>query len=188
MLSIVWRTGRHWWNKFNSYRENSHFSIPSRLCQLCHVILNIYKLFTSLIVPQSKMPKHYLLTGRIQGWEMTNATDGSRSNQFTVNSLYNWPGKNPKLAGVRNSGSLFQSNACNSLQYFCLEFSRCPYYRGVRYSGVSAERALTVSGCLRDNWIMLWCIPLLFYRQGTVCHLLNYQVWRATQIFQDRHV
>ena len=31
-----------------------------------------------------------------------------------------------------------------SLIYFCPEFICCPYYRGVRYSGVSARRELTV--------------------------------------------
>ena len=28
--------------------------------------------------------------------------------------------------------------------YFCEGFCRCPYYRGVRYSGVSARQELTV--------------------------------------------
>ena len=41
------------------------------------------------------------------------------------------------LARVRNSRSLFQSNVC-------LAFSCCPYYRSVRYSGVSARRELTL--------------------------------------------
>ena len=45
------------------------------------------------------------------------------------------------LARVRNSGSLFQPNICT---FFCLGFSCCPYYRGVRYSEVSARRELTV--------------------------------------------
>ena len=31
-----------------------------------------------------------------------------------------------------------------SVIYFCPEFIFCPYYRGVRYSGVSARRELTV--------------------------------------------
>ena len=31
-----------------------------------------------------------------------------------------------------------------SVIYFCPEFICCPYYRGVRYSGVSARRELTV--------------------------------------------
>ena len=33
-----------------------------------------------------------------------------------------------------------------SVIYFCPEFICCPYYRGVRYSGVSARRELTVCG------------------------------------------
>ena len=46
------------------------------------------------------------------------------------------------LTRVRNSGSLFQSiNVCNS---FLPGLSVCPYYQGVRYSGVSARRELTV--------------------------------------------
>ena len=45
------------------------------------------------------------------------------------------------LARVRDSGSLFQSNVCN---WFFLGFSCCPFYRGVRYSEVSARRELTV--------------------------------------------
>ena len=67
----------------------------------------------------------------------------------TVNSLYSGHCRDLKLvssvARVRNSGSLFQSNVCN---FFCPEFICCPYYRGVRYSGVSARRELTVF----KNW------------------------------------
>ena len=67
----------------------------------------------------------------------------------TVNSLYSGQFRVLKLvssvARVRNSGSLFQSNVCN---FFCPEFICCPYYRGVRYSGVSARRELTVF----KNW------------------------------------
>ena len=67
----------------------------------------------------------------------------------TVNSLYSGHFRVLKLvssvARVRNSRSLFQSNVCN---FFCPEFICCPYYRGVRYSGVSARRELTVF----KNW------------------------------------
>ena len=35
-----------------------------------------------------------------------------------------------------------------SVIYFCPEFICCPYYRGVRYSRVSARRELTVSGSI----------------------------------------
>ena len=42
-------------------------------------------------------------------------------------------------ARVRNSGSLFQS-----VIWFFLGFNCCPFYRGVRYSEVSARRELTV--------------------------------------------
>ena len=67
----------------------------------------------------------------------------------TVNFLYSGHCRDLKLvssvARVRNSGSLFQSNVCN---FFCPEFICCPYYRGVRYSGVSARRELTVF----KNW------------------------------------
>ena len=34
---------------------------------------------------------------------------------------------------------------------FCSGFSRCPYYQGVRYSGVSAKRELTVLGEKKTN-------------------------------------
>ena len=74
-------------------------------------------------------------------------------------------------AGVQDSGNVFQSNVCfflfllwiwllsvfsgtaierwlknplSSIWQFFLEFSCCPYYRGVRYSGVSARQELTV--------------------------------------------
>ena len=63
----------------------------------------------------------------------------------TVNSLYSGHCRDLKLvssvARVRNRGSLFPSNVCN---LFLPEFICCPYYRGVRYSGVSARRELTV--------------------------------------------
>ena len=42
------------------------------------------------------------------------------------------------LARVRKSGSLFQSNVC------CRGFNYCPFLEGVRYSGVTARRDLTV--------------------------------------------
>ena len=35
-----------------------------------------------------------------------------------------------------------------SVIYFCPEFICCPYYRGVRYNGVSARRELTVRGSI----------------------------------------
>ena len=63
----------------------------------------------------------------------------------TVNSLYSGNCSDLKLvsslARVRNSGSLFQSNVCT---YFCPGFSCFPYHQGVRYSGVSPRRKLTV--------------------------------------------
>ena len=64
----------------------------------------------------------------------------------TVNSLHSENCRDLELMSsltrVRNSGSLFQSiNVCNSfLPVFCV----CLYYQGVRYSGVSARRELTV--------------------------------------------
>ena len=64
----------------------------------------------------------------------------------TVNSLHSGNCRDLELMSsstrVRNSGSLFRSiNVCNS---FLPGFSVCPYYQGVRYSGVSARRELTV--------------------------------------------
>ena len=64
----------------------------------------------------------------------------------TVNSLHSGNCGDLELMSsltrVRNSGSLFQSiNVCN---WFFSGFSVCPYYRGVRYSGVSTRRELTV--------------------------------------------
>ena len=35
---------------------------------------------------------------------------------------------------------------------FCRGFSCCPYYRGVRYSGVSARRELTVDALVQCRW------------------------------------
>ena len=66
--------------------------------------------------------------------------------QSTVNSLDSGNCRDLELMSsltrVHNSGSLFQSiNVCNS---FLPGFSVCPYYQGVRYSGVSARRELTV--------------------------------------------
>ena len=41
-----------------------------------------------------------------------------------------------------------------SLIYFCPEFICCPYYRGVRYSGVSARRELTVVlSNIQNSWL-----------------------------------
>ena len=64
----------------------------------------------------------------------------------TVNFLHSGNCRNLELMSsltrVRNSGGLFQSiNVCNS---FLPGLSVCPYYQGVRYSGVSARRELTV--------------------------------------------
>ena len=51
----------------------------------------------------------------------------------------------------------------NNIIYFSLGFSCCPYYRGVRYSGVSARRELTpkwtfllqISCHIPDPWALL---------------------------------
>ena len=64
----------------------------------------------------------------------------------TVNSLHSGNCRDLELMSsltrVHNSGSLFQSiNVCYS---FLPGFSVCPYYQGVRYSGVSARWELTV--------------------------------------------
>ena len=72
-------------------------------------------------------------------------TSGTKENTSTVNSLYCGHPRDHELvsliARARNSGKLFQSNACNS---FFLGISYCPYYQGVRNSEVSASRELTV--------------------------------------------
>ena len=76
----------------------------------------------------------------------------------TVNSLYSGHCRDLKLvssvARVRNSGSLFQM----SVIYFCPEFICCPYYRGVRYSGVSARRELTVFLSFLLAFLCLWAV------------------------------
>ena len=59
------------------------------------------------------------------------------------------------LARVRNSGSL-----CQSI-YFCLGFSCCPYYWGVRYSGVSARRELSL------KWIFCSRCAAIYPTPGT---------------------
>ena len=47
-----------------------------------------------------------------------------------------------------------------SVIYFCPEFICCPYYRGVRYSGVSARRELTVINSVIHSGIPF---PHLFF-------------------------
>ena len=58
------------------------------------------------------------------------------------------------LVRVRKSGSLFQSNVCN---LFFPGINCCPFYRGVRYSEVSARRELTV-----PTKIMLIALTIVF--------------------------
>ena len=69
--------------------------------------------------------------------------------QITVNSLYSGHCRVLELVSslvrVCNSGSLF----CQSVNYFCLGSSCCPYYRSVRYSRVFARRALTALPILK---------------------------------------
>ena len=62
--------------------------------------------------------------------------------QNTVSSLYSGHCGDlelvSSLARVRKSGSLFQSNVC------CRGFNYCPFFGGVRYSGVTSRRDLIV--------------------------------------------
>ena len=61
-------------------------------------------------------------------------------NETTVNSLYSGHRRDLKL--VFSVARVYLSQM--SVIYFYPEFICCPYYRGVRYSGVSARRELTV--------------------------------------------
>ena len=85
------------------------------------------------------------------------------------------------LGGVRNSGSLFQSNICN-IFFLGLQKS-CPCYRGVCYCGVSTRRELTVWLCLHKcslltsdrklkSFIKIKSLTLSL-SSGPVCSLLN---------------
>ena len=73
--------------------------------------------------------------------------------KVTVNSLYWGHCRDLELvswwAGVRVIAGVYFSQT--RFIYFCPGFSFCPYYRGVRYSGVSARRELTVAGVDRSN-------------------------------------
>ena len=80
----------------------------------------------------------------------------------TVKSLYSGLCRDlellSSLGGVCNRGTLFQSNVCNL--FFCLGLRCYPFYLGVRNSGVSARRELTV----RCNWVrgFLFLISIQF--------------------------
>ena len=59
---------------------------------------------------------------------------------------------------VHNSGSLFQANVCS---LFWLEFSCCPYYRGVRKARVDCSRWWCCTGdrwqgCQKIWWQQIW--------------------------------
>ena len=66
------------------------------------------------------------------------------------------------LARVRNNGSLFQSKNCN---FFCLGFNYCPYYWGVRYSGVSARQEMAVTRKLNGSF---------FTYMEYICHFISW--------------
>ena len=89
--------------------------------------------------------------------------EGAKACPNTVNSLYSGHCWDLKLvssvARVRNSGSFFQSNVCN---LFLPEFICCPYFWGVRYSGVSARRELTVVIFSSHGCMVLESISLSF--------------------------
>ena len=121
---------------------------PSRQsCILLYIFLSIS--FPDLHPFQStyKLPRplffcgviHFYFSIHIRQWLV-----------YTVNSLYSGHCRDLKLvssvARVRNSGSLFQSNVCNSFLpgiYLLSVLSGCPLQRGVRKARVDCMPIIT---------------------------------------------
>ena len=62
-----------------------------------------------------------------------------------------------------------------SVIYFCPEFICCPYYRGVRYRGVSARRELTVLV------LQVWTLKAVIYNYFTIIIVFNHVIHSCLQ-------
>ena len=79
-------------------------------------------------------------------WTALSGCWNEKLSHNTVNFLYSGHFRDLELVSSFARVHFSQT----SVIYFCRGFSCCPYYRGVRYSGVSVRRELTVV------WTRIW--------------------------------